>query len=497
MPAHALTYNRSWLYSAVHTLEPCSARSEPHLVLRHALPLELRDGKREWAAGVRAPGARQRRWRGGSERRQEDGIVRPQERPAREQSAAGRRSEDDVGALGDREEVEGRVVRDRRDVRAPHQVAPEALVRTDARGPDRHEGAGLREDLHARVFAVGDVDQPARVDDDPVRHAELARLRSGGPPLAQILARAREDGDARVAVPVRHVHLAAAPLHGHVGGLVEGGGARRGTAVAQLEQHGAGLRVQLEDLVAAHVSRPQEARRVEREAVRNREEAAADRASEAGVLAAEAEDGREVERLRVHEVCPSTVEKVEPLPIGRSAGHLPERAALARLPVLCDSGVERRVGRGRGRRHLAVALDAQGRGGEVVLVAHLLAPLVEADPSRAVDAARVVEAVQLETLSLGERARLGQQADDLRLLRRQAADRRLRRAVRVKLVGPDVAREAVGVVAEAEDRAAPRDAASHALVDEDGRRDVDSRRHEHVEPQARLRRPALEAEPHA
>lgn len=162
MPAHALTYNRSWLYSAVHTLEPCSARSEPHLVLRHALPLELRDGKREWAAGVRAPGARlewrvrglawarvppvrwrggrQRRWRGGSERRQEDGIVRPQERPARrrraraavrgggrvgggggsggaparEQSAAGRRSEDDVGALGDREEVEGRVVRDLR-----------------------------------------------------------------------------------------------------------------------------------------------------------------------------------------------------------------------------------------------------------------------------------------------------------------------------------------------------------------------------------------------
>ena len=190
------------------------------------------------------------------------------------------------------------------------------------------------------------------------------------------------------------------------------------------------------------------------------------------MLAAEAEDGREVERLRVHEVCLSTVEKVEPLPIGRSAGHLaeaagggmgraeggvgksggrggegrrrgpgwaetgagqgalrlPERAALARLPVLCDSGVERRVGRGRGRRHLAVALDAQGRGGEVVLVAHLLAPLVEADPSRAVDAARVVEAVQLETLSLGERARLGQQADDLRLLRRQAADRRLRRA---------------------------------------------------------------------
>ena len=58
MPAHALTYNRSRLYSAVHTLEPCSARSKPHLVLRHALPLEFRDGKREWAADVRAPGAR-------------------------------------------------------------------------------------------------------------------------------------------------------------------------------------------------------------------------------------------------------------------------------------------------------------------------------------------------------------------------------------------------------------------------------------------------------
>ena len=40
MPAHALTYNRSWLYSAVHTLEPCSARSEPHLVLRHATSLD-------------------------------------------------------------------------------------------------------------------------------------------------------------------------------------------------------------------------------------------------------------------------------------------------------------------------------------------------------------------------------------------------------------------------------------------------------------------------
>ena len=267
MPAHALTYNRSWLYSAVHTLEPCSARSEPHLVLRHALPLELRDGKREWAAGVRAPGARlewrvrglawarvppvrwrggrQRRWRGGSERRQEDGIVRPQERPARRRraraavrgggrwaagaAAAARPRESRVQPDADRRMTlepsvtakrsregsyetcgrdahaprasllrrcwaAGASAAHRRDVRAPHQVAPEALVRTDARGPDRHEGAGLREDLHARVFAVGDVDQPARVDDDPVRHAELARLRSGGPPLAQILACSRAAG---------------------------------------------------------------------------------------------------------------------------------------------------------------------------------------------------------------------------------------------------------------------------------------------------------------
>lgn len=105
-------------------------------------------------------------------------------------------------------------------------------------------------------------------------------------------------------------------------------------------------------------------------------------------------------------------------PLGPGAlGHASRVRRAARIPHCSQSGEARR----RGDCSSSGPAGLQPQVGEQVLVAHL-AGLVEAETRRRVAERVVVHAVQLEHVPRAELLRLGELADDLRVLRRDQAE---------------------------------------------------------------------------